>query len=316
MKILVTGASGFLGRALIKTFSNLDDIAVVAVCRGPTSFGQADVQVVEIGDLLEFDNWSSILLDIDVIIHAAGRAHVMNESSMDPLYEFRRVNRDGTLRLAEEAAKAGVKRLIFLSSIKVNGEATLPGRPFTNLSPADPKDYYGKSKLEAEIGLLDLSKQSSLEVTILRPTLIYGDGVKGNFANLIKVLNFNIPLPLGSVNKNRRSLVGVQNLVSLIATCITHKNAANKIFLVSDNECLSTTGLLILLRRSLNSRSVLLPVPTCCLRFLGRLLKKDSYIERLLGSLEVDMTATCTDLDWFPPESIETGLKVFNRTKS
>ena len=316
MKILVTGASGFLGRALIKTFSNLDDIAVVAVCRGPTSFGQADVQVVEIGDLLEFDNWSSILLDIDVIIHAAGRAHIMNESSMDPLYEFRRVNRDGTLRLAEEAAKAGVKRLIFLSSIKVNGEATLPGRPFTNLSPADPKDYYGRSKLEAEIGLLDLSKQSSLEVTILRPTLIYGDGVKGNFANLIKVLNFNIPLPLGSVNKNRRSLVGVQNLVSLIATCITHKNAANKIFLVSDNECLSTTGLLILLRRSLNSRSVLLPVPTCCLRFLGRLLKKDSYIERLLGSLEVDMTATCTDLDWFPPESIETGLKVFNGTKS
>ena len=316
MKILVTGASGFLGRALIKTFSNLDDIAVVAVCRGPTSFGQADVQVVEIGDLLEFDNWSSILLDIDVIIHAAGRAHIMNENSMDPLYEFRRVNRDGTLRLAEEAAKAGVKRLIFLSSIKVNGEATLPGRPFTNLSPADPKDYYGKSKLEAEIGLLDLSKQSSLEVTILRPTLIYGDGVKGNFANLIKVLNFNIPLPLGSVNKNRRSLVGVQNLVSLIATCITHKNAANKIFLGSDNECLSTTGLLILLRRSLNSRSVLLPVPTCCLRFLGRLLKKDSYIERLLGSLEVDMTATCTDLDWFPPESIETGLKVFNRTKS
>ena len=316
MKILVTGASGFLGRALIKTISNLDDIAVVAVCRGPTSFGQADVQVVEIGDLLEFDNWSSILLDIDVIIHAAGRAHIMNESSMDPLYEFRRVNRDGTLRLAEEAAKAGVKRLIFLSSIKVNGEATLPGRPFTNLSPADPKDYYGRSKLEAEIGLLDLSKQSSLEVTILRPTLIYGDGVKGNFANLIKVLNFNIPLPLGSVNKNRRSLVGVQNLVSLIATCITHKNAANKIFLVSDNECLSTTGLLILLRRSLNSRSVLLPVPTCCLRFLGRLLKKDSYIERLLGSLEVDMTATCTDLDWFPPESIETGLKVFNGTKS
>ena len=130
------------------------------------------------------------------------------------------------------------------------------------------------------------------------------------------MLNFNIPLPLGSVNKNRRSLVGVQNLVSLIATCITHKNAANKIFLVSDNECLSTTGLLILLRRSLNSRSVLLPVPTCCLRFLGRLLKKDSYIERLLGSLEVDMTATCTDLDWFPPESIETGLKVFNGTKS
>ena len=316
MKILVTGASGFLGRALIKTFSNLDDIAVVAVCRGPTSFGQADVQVVEIGDLLEFDNWSSILLDIDVIIHAAGRAHIMNENSMDPLYEFRRVNRDGTLRLAEEAAKAGVKRLIFLSSVKVNGEATLPGRPFTNLSPADPKDYYGKSKLEAEIGLLDLSKKSSLEVTILRPTLIYGDGVKGNFANLIKVLNFNIPLPLGSVNKNRRSLVGVQNLVSLIATCITHKNAANKIFLVSDNECLSTTGLLILLRRSLNSRSVLLPVPTCCLRFLGRLLKKDSYIERLLGSLEVDMTATCTDLDWFPPESIETGLKVFNRAKS
>ena len=164
MKILVTGASGFLGRALIKTFSNLDDIAVVAVCRGPTSFGQADVQVVEIGDLLEFDNWSSILLDIDVIIHAAGRAHIMNESSMDPLYEFRRVNRDGTLRLAEEAAKAGVKRLIFLSSIKVNGEATLPGRPFTNLSPADPKDYYGRSKLEAEIGLLDLSKKSSLEV--------------------------------------------------------------------------------------------------------------------------------------------------------
>jgi len=232
----------------------------------------------------------------------------MKEEVTDPLAEYRRVNVDGTLNLARYAVEAGVKRFVFISSIKVNGEQIAPGRPFTCDDTPTPKDPYAISKLEAEQGLQQIALETGMEVVIIRPPLVYGPGVKGNFASMIKLVEKGLPLPFGAID-NRRSLVGLDNLVDLIITCIDHPNAANQVFLVSDGEDLSTSGLLRRVAKAMGKPSRLIPVPAGLLQLGATVLGKKAIGQRLLGSLQVDISSTRERLDWTPPVSVDEGLR-------
>ena len=309
MKILVTGASGFIGSALIEYLSSIHGVSVVGMVR---SLGDANTnKAVEyrIGEIGTSQNINVNLSDIDVVIHTAGRAHIMRDSAVNPIDEFRRVNTYGTIGLAKMAAASGVRRFIFLSSIKVNGESTLTGFPFSECNIEDPRDAYGVSKYEAELGLRMISQATGLEVTIIRPPLVYGTGVKGNFNTLIKVLSLRIPLPLGLVKNNLRSMVGIDNLVNLIDVCTRHPNAANQTFLVSDKADLSTCSLLRLLGASIGKSAILLKFPTALLIVIARLFGKEAETQRILGTLQVDISHTCSELDWEPPFTVEYGFK-------
>jgi len=232
----------------------------------------------------------------------------MNDKDSDPLTEYRRVNVDGTINLARQAAAAGVRRFIFISSIKVNGERNYIGKPFTAEDIPAPEDAYGQSKWEAERGLLKIGTQSGMEIVIIRPPLVYGLGVKGNFATLIKIVQKGIPLPMGKI-KNKRSLVALENLVDLICICIEHPAAANQIFLASDGEDLSTTELLKGVAKAAEVSSRLIPLPASVLMFVASLLGKRAVAQRLLGSLQIDISKTRNLLDWTPPLSVEKGLR-------
>ncbi|MCQ1060011.1 SDR family oxidoreductase [Photobacterium sp. ZSDE20] len=259
-------------------------------------------------DISPDSSWQPHLENVGVIIHCAGRAHVMSESAVDPITEYRKVNTSGTLQLATQAAEAGVKRFIFISSIKVNGEATEPGQPFTTKVEHPPEDPYGLSKYEAEHGLRLLAEQTGMEVVIIRPPLVYGPGVKANFASLIKLASKGLPLPLGAI-ENQRSMVFVGNLVDLIINCIRNPNAANKTFLASDDDDLSTTQLLEGLASAMNKPSRLLPIPSSWLLTLTKLLGKPAIGQRLCGNLQLDISDTKTCLGWKPPYSVAEGLK-------
>ena len=309
MKILVTGATGFIGSALIKYLTNFPDFSVVGMVRSlkdiSCSFG-IEFRLGEIGS----ENRSTInLSDIDVIIHTAGRAHVLNDKSANPIEEFRRVNTYGTLDLARLAGASGVKRFIFLSSIKVNGESTYLDSPFSKDSIEDPRDAYGVSKYEAEIGLRKMSLETELEVTIIRPPLVYGPGVKGNFSTLIKLISIGSPLPLASLTNNRRSMVGIDNLSSMIAACVRHPKAANQTFLISDKDDLSTSTLLRLLGASIGRPAVLFKCPVVILNLIAKLFFVKAKAQRIIGTLQVDISHTCSHLDWEPPFSVEQGMK-------
>jgi nucleoside-diphosphate-sugar epimerase len=254
-------------------------------------------------------DWTQALQGVEVVIHAAARAHIMREGSLDPLVEYRRVNVEGTLNLARQASAAGVRRFVFISSIKVNGESTLPGSPFTADDTPAPVDPYGLSKAEAEAQLKQVAQETGMEVTIIRPPLIYGLGVKGNFANLVSWLRRGLPLPLGGLIKNRRSLVGLDNLVDLILVCVDHPKAANQTFLVSDGEDLSTTELLMRISKALNRPASLLWVPAGIICFVARLLGRKTISQRLLGSLQVDINKTRELLDWNPAVALDEGLR-------
>jgi len=232
----------------------------------------------------------------------------MNDDTADPLREFRRINVDGTLQLARQAAEAGVKRFVFISSIKVNGESTVPGQPFTAAQAPAPIDPYGVSKWEAEQQLRKLSAETGMEVVIIRPALVYGPGVKANFLNMMKWLYKGVPLPLGAIH-NKRSLVALDNLVDLIVTCIDHPRAANQTFLVSDGEDLSTTELLQRTSRALGKLPRLLAVPAWMLETAAKILGKQSIAQRLLGSLQVDIAHTRETLGWTPPVSVDAALR-------
>lgn len=306
MNILLTGASGFLGRVLVKELHQRKDtsLAVALRSQGPALGSTTHV----VGEFSADTDWSAAVARQQVVIHAAARAHVMNDEVADPLAEYRRVNVEGTLNLAKQAAEAGVQRLIFISSIKVNGEATQQGRPFTvNAEPA-PEDPYGLSKLEAEQGLMKLAAETGMEVVIIRPPLVYGPGVKGNFASMIKLVEKGIPLPLGAVH-NKRSLVGIDNLVDLIVRCIDHPAAANQVFLAGDGADLSTSELLRGVGRAMGKPARLIPVPAGMLQLGATLLGKKAMAQRLLGSLQVDISKTCELLDWKPPYTVEEGLR-------
>ncbi|WP_444909457.1 UDP-glucose 4-epimerase family protein [Microbulbifer sp. TRSA005] len=299
-RVLLTGASGFIGSALLSALRS-KRVKVLPVYRHEVEGGLYVPRIDAETD------WGTTLNNIDVVIHTAARVHVMQESAVDPLAEFRKVNLEGTLQLARQAASSGVKRFIFLSSIKVNGESTTGRGPFTAEEPSNPVDPYGISKKEAEDALIALAEETGLEVVVIRPPLVYGPGVKANFQSMMRWLQKGIPLPLGSIN-NRRSLVSVYNLIDLITVCIEHPNARNQVFLVSDGLDMSITDLLRRLSRSLRCRALLIPVPASVLIFTLSLLGKRAVADRLCGSLQVDIGKTMNLLDWQPPVSVEEGL--------
>jgi nucleoside-diphosphate-sugar epimerase len=250
-----------------------------------------------------------MLAGVDAVVHLAARVHIMEERAADPLAAFRAVNTSGTLNLARQAAETGVRRFVFVSSVKVNGEETTPGSPFRHDDLPNPEDPYGISKREAEDGLLELAAQSGMDVVIVRPPLVYGPGVKANFAAMMRAVQRGLPLPLGAVTHNRRSLVALDNLVDLLITCLDHPAAANQTFLVSDGEDLSTADLLRWLGRAMNKPARLFPVPVPLLRAGAALLGKRDVARRLLGNLQIDISHTRETLGWTPPITVDEGLR-------
>lgn len=307
-KILVTGSSGFLGTALVEHFAGLPDTHTVAVSRRTMAHTTSHVTYAVMATLDADTQWQPVLQGIDTVVHTAARVHAMHDTAADPLSLYREVNTLGTLELARQAASAGVRRFIFISTIKVNGESTRRGQCFHADDTPAPGDPYAISKYEAEQGLLALAKSSAMEVVIIRPVLVYGPGVKANFLQLMRTLHNRVPLPLGAV-KNARSLVSLDNLIDLIRVCIDHPAAADQIFLVSDGEDLSTRDLASLLKKHLPASSWLIPVPESFIMLGATLLGRKSAAERVLGSLQVDISKTRERLQWQPPVSVEDGLK-------
>lgn len=303
--ILLTGATGFVGSHLLSYLqSQKKTVRVLGRQKPEDVFPENFFQA----DLTQSNSYTAALNGIEVVVHCAARAHIMNDKTKNPLVEFRRQNTESTLHLAHQAAKAGVKRFIFISSIKVNGEESLKGQAFSATDTPKPEDAYGQSKAEAEKQLLDLASDGEMEIVIIRPPLIYGPGVKANFALLIKLLSLRV-LPLKSITNNKRSLVSIYNLTNFIACCLNHPNAANKIFMVSDDEDVSTVELLQHLSEATGRRCILLPFPESLFRALGKLLGKSNMIDRLCGSLQVDISETKRSLHWSPPYTVSEGMK-------
>ncbi len=302
--LLLTGATGFVGNAILQ--KNLGAVVLGRSCSVgfPTN---AEGKYIK-RELSGNEDYAGCFDNIDAITHCAARVHVMNEKSSDPLQAFRDVNLAGTLNLAKQAATAGVKRFIFISSIKVNGEGTDINCKYKPSDHAAPEDPYGISKHEAEQGLIELSKETGMELVIIRPTLVYGAGVKGNFFNLLKLCKSGFPLPFGAIH-NARSMVYLENLVDLITTCIDHPNAAGKTFLASDGDDLSLTDLLGLIRKAMNKPTLLIAVPSFLFKLLGKVTGKTAIINRLIGNLQVDSSDAKTLLGWQPPYTVEQGIK-------
>jgi nucleoside-diphosphate-sugar epimerase len=304
--LLVSGANGFVGQALCREGMRRG-MRIKGVTRSACPLPVATEQVVT-GSIDEKTAWDNALQGVDVVIHLAARVHVMQEDAADPLAEFRRVNVAGTEHLACAAAVSGVKRLVYVSSVKVNGEATIAGQRYSELDQPAPQDPYGISKCEAERALHRVARETGLEVVILRPPLVYGAGVKGNFAQMLRVLAQGIPLPLASLG-NKRSLLYIGNLVDALLHCATHPAAAGKTYLLSDGEDISTPELLRQLGAAMGHPARLLPCPPGLLRLVGRLLGRASQVERLAGSLQVDSSLIRRELDWQPPCTLQQGLR-------
>jgi nucleoside-diphosphate-sugar epimerase len=289
--VYVTGVSGFVGSTLVRTLERRGHVIY------PISFRES----------LSSQRFAMVE-PCETLIHTAARVHVMKDVAVDPLSDFRIANSTGTVELARKAALAGVKRFIFISSIKVNGEATQLGHPFAADDVPAPPDAYGVSKMEAENGLCDIAGETGMEVVIIRPTLVYGPGVKANFAAMMRWLQRGVPLPLGAI-RNQRSLVALDNLVDLIVTCLTHPAAANQTFLVSDGEDVSTTELLRRMGQALGCPARLIPVPASWLKLAATMVGKQDVAQRLCGSLQVDIEKTRRLLGWAPPLSLSEGLR-------
>jgi nucleoside-diphosphate-sugar epimerase len=303
--LLVTGATGFVGRAITAGLA-AEGVPVRAAVR--SAVADLDVAQAVVPDLSRDADWRVALEGVEVVIHSAARVHVMRDTAMDPLAEYRRVNVDGTVRLAEQAAESGARRLVFLSSVKVNGEATQPGRPFTERDAPAPVDPYGVSKYEAEQCLFSLGRATGMDVVVIRPVLVYGPGVKGNFKSMVHWVARGLPLPLGAVH-NLRSLVALGNLVDLVRLCAKHPAAAGEVFLASDGNDLSTTDLLRRTAAMLGRKAFLLPCPAPLLRGAAAAVGKRDMMERLLGWLQVDISKARTVLGWRPRVSVEEGLR-------
>lgn len=307
--ILVTGATGFVGSALVHRLvaDSPTDHFIVALRKAGTGW-PSQVSSAVVGELGPDTDWCAALKEVKGLVHSAARVHVMAESSADPLAEFRRVNVDGTMNLARQAAAAGVQRFVFVSSIKVNGEATTQGQPFTESDAPAPLDPYGQSKHEAELGLRQLAADTGMEVVIIRPTLVYGPGVKANFAALMRVVKSGWPLPFGAVH-NQRSLVALDNLVDLIITCMHHPAAANQTFFASDGHDLSTADLVRGMARAAGVPARLWPVPVWALRVASAALGKGTVVQRLCSNLQVDISKARNMLGWVPPLSVDEGMR-------
>lgn len=305
-KILVTGANGFLGSALARHLS--DKFSLVLAVRSAESAGPAGQEnTVAVGNIDAATDWSQALAGVDTVVHCAARAHVMSDESTDPLEVYRKVNVAGTLALAQQAKKAGVRRFVFISSIKVNGESTSGRAAFTAEQQAAPADAYGQSKHEAELMLQQECAATGMELVIVRPPLLYGPGVKANFRNLRKLADKPLPLPFGSV-RNRRSMLYVDNLCHFIETCITHPAAANQTFVIADGEDVSLRELLVLMRKAQGRRPGLLPVPVWVFRLAGRLTGRQALVDRLVGDLQVDTRKAQKVLGWKAPYSVQQGV--------
>lgn len=305
-RLLVTGANGFVGNAVCKqAFRNGYAVSGTFRINGDVSNYIEPFVVSNINGSTE---WGNALREVSTVVHLAARVHVMHDTAADPVRAFVAVNVDGTLNLAGQAAAAGVKRFVFISSVKVNGESTSPGKAFTELDSPNPQDAYGQSKHAAERGLRQLSEYTGMEVVIIRPPLVYGPGVKANFAALMRAVERGWPLPLGSVH-NQRSLVALSNLVDFTLTCITHPQAANQTFLVSDGQDLSTTELVRGMAQAAGIPVRLLPIPVWAVQAGALLLGKGDAVQRLCGNLQVDISKARNLLGWEPPVSVEEGLR-------
>ncbi|QQZ37598.1 SDR family oxidoreductase [Pseudomonas sp. SK2] len=305
-RVLVTGATGFVGGHVMRRLLQEPDVEVIAGVRKANVALPPYVKTLVMGDLAEVEDQPS-LEGIQTVIHCAARVHIMNDPSAHPLREFRKANVQGTLQLAQKAVDAGVKRFVFLSSIKVNGEGTDGRAPYSADEIPTPVDAYGLSKLEAEQALLTLAFETGMEVSIIRPVLVYGPGVRANFLSMMRWLLKGVPLPLGAIH-NKRSLVALDNLVDLIRVCTDHPRAVNQVFLVSDGNDLSTPQLMRKMAIALGCNAMLVPIPTLILRAGAKLLGRAAVADRLCGSLQVDITKTQELLDWKPPVTVEQAL--------
>lgn len=304
-RVLITGANGFLGTALAQHLAGR--FALVLAVRSEASVLPDQGTVVAVGDINAATDWSQALAGVDTVVHCAARAHVMNEGSSDPLEEYRKVNVEGTRALVQQAAQAGVKRFVFVSSIKVNGESTTGRQPYgAELQPA-PEDAYGQSKHEAEQVLLRECAAAGMELVIIRPPLLYGPGVKANFRSLCQLAAKPLPLPFGAI-RNRRSMLYVGNLCNFIEACMTHEAAANQTFVIADGEDVSLRQLLVLMRRAMGRRPGLLPVSAGLFRLAGRLTGKQAVVDRVVGDLQVDISKARELLGWQAPFSVEQGI--------
>ncbi len=314
-KILMTGATGFVGKSVFTALQNQGKQIRLALRTGEFYTKNSDLKNVDISIIPHIDgdsDWSHALSSVDVIIHLAARVHMMDDNTSNPLLEYRKVNVDGTLNLARQAAAAGAKRFIYISSVKVNGEYSKSDKSFTENDISNPQDAYSISKYEAEQGLMFIAQQTGMEVVIIRPPLVYGAGVKANFATMMRMVKRSIPLPLGSIH-NKRSFICVENLVSFILKCADHPAAANEVFLVSDGHDLSTTELLRACAMVLGVKSRLIPIPQKMIEIFATLLGKKALAQRLCDNLQVDITKARTLLDWAPPITVEQGLRAAAR---
>ena len=306
-KVLVTGAGGFIGSALcVKMLAGGWQVRGTFKSKSDISRLPDGVETFSIGSIDSDTNWDYALAGIDTVVHLAARVHVMDDRSSDPLNEFRKVNVEGTKCLAISASKAGIKRFVYISSIKVNGE----GRdgPYREDEEPAPQDSYGLSKWEAEQELHKISDKTGMETVILRPPLVYGPGVKANFLRLFKIVERGIPLPLSSI-KNQRSFIYLGNLIDAIVTCINHPEAAGHTFLLGDKENISTPGLIRKIAQALKKPARLFTIPPYSIRLAGTFIGKSAAIDRLFGSLTIDSTKIRKELGWKPPYTMEYGLK-------
>lgn len=303
LQITITGASGFVGQALI---AKLTKHEVTAIVRNHAP--NLNVKKCFRTEISEFSDHSEALSNCDVVIHCAARVHVMNEQSTDPLEAYRQINTNAVLSIARQAAAQGVKRFIFISSIKVNGEYTGASRPFTAFDTPAPADPYAKSKAEAEAGLQQIALSTGMELVIIRPPLVYGPGVKANFSRMMSLVKKGLPLPFGAL-QNKRSMVALDNLVDLISLCVEHPKAANQIFLVSDEQDLSTPDLMRVMAAALGVKLWLINIPLFLLKLINFSTKGALVYQRLCGSLQVDITHTKETLDWRPVVTVEQQIK-------
>ncbi len=303
--ILLTGHSGFIGSNLAK--------ALLRHGYRMRAAGRRNAQApyhdfCKVGCIDINTDWSSCLRDIETVIHLAARVHILDDQATDPLSEFRKTNTEATLNLARQAAKSGIRRFIYISTIKVNGQQTPCGIPFTENDPPQPEDHYALSKLEAENGLYEIAAQTGMEVVVIRPPLVYGPGVKANFLRMLELLYSGLPMPFGAIN-NQRSLLYIENLIDLIMVCIEHPNAANQLFLAADGEDLSTAELLKRLSLFLGKPARLFKIPNWVMETGLKVAGKSDLATRLCGSLQVDISKAKKMLSWKPPYSVDEGLE-------